>query len=330
MRWLTGLVLVLACFWGGYWFVGKRAFEAATHSWFDTLQTNGKIATKAGLEIAGFPNRFDLTITAPQLSDPATGLDWQAPFLQVLSLSYKPWHVIVAFPPEQNLTLPPETMKIRSGKLQTSVVVKPQPSLPLDRLTLVGEMLEILGESGWTLRADALQFATRADESRAGWHEVGLNLTNLTPDARLMALLQGVLPAQIGLIRGDAHLEFTAPIDRSILENQPQLATIELDDLRLEWGTMRVSAKGQAKADAAGFAQGDVVLRLENWRVALDVAQTLGVISAENRKLWNQTAQFLVDGSDDKNTIELPLKFENGLAFIGPIPVGPAPQFYLQ
>jgi hypothetical protein len=330
MRWLTGLVLVLGCLWGGYWFVGKRGFEAATHSWFDTLQAQGKTATNGGLEILGFPNRFDLTVTDLHIADPVTGLDWQAPFFQVLSLSYKPWHVIAAFPPEQRLALLHEAMTIRSGKLQASVVVKPQPSLPLDRLTLAGSEMDLIGDSGWTLQAEALQFASRADESRANWHEVGLNLTNLTPDARLMALFQAALPPQIGLIRADAHLGFTAPIDRLALQTQPRLETIELADLRLEWGTMLVSASGTAKADAAGFTEGDALLRLENWRVALDVAQSMGVLTAENRRLWEQAAQFLSARSNGKETIELPVQFKNGLAFVGPIPVGPAPRFYLQ
>ncbi|MGB3281106.1 MAG: DUF2125 domain-containing protein, partial [Pseudorhodobacter sp.] len=147
---------------------------------------------------------------------------------------------------------------------------------------------------------------------------------------RLMALFQGVLPAQIGLIRADAHLGFTASIDRLALETQPRLDRVELADLRLEWGTMRVGATGTAKADAAGFAEGEALLRLENWRVALDVAQSLGVLSAENRRLWEQAAQYLATRSNGEDTIELPLQFKNGLAFVGPIPVGPAPRFYLQ
>lgn len=325
MRWLTGLVVVLGCLWGGYWFVGERGFEATVREWFVLLQNHGKVATNSGLAVHGFPNRFDLTISDPHFSDPKTGIEWKMPFIQVLSLSYKPWHVIAAFPPEQRLTLPPETMTIRADKLQASVVVKPQSLLPLDRLALVGEAVEAVGDSGWIVKAETVQFATILDESRMNWHKVGLNISNLMPDARLMALFNGVLPAQVALIRADAHAGFTAPIDNMLLDSQPRLAALELDDLRIDWGTMSVTAKGNVIADGAGFAEGDAVLRLENWRVALDVAETMGILTPKQRKLWDQAAQFLAPQPEVTETIEIPLKFQSGLTFIGPIPVGPAP-----
>jgi hypothetical protein len=207
--------------------------------------------------------------------------------------------------------------------MQASVVVKPLPALPLDRMTLVGTTLSAVGDKGWVVGADTVQFATRLDESRNDWHEIGLNVTNLAPDAGLMALFNGVLPAQVGLIRADAHVGFTAPIDRQVLTTVPQIAQIDLDNLRIEWGTLQVTATGSVVADADGFAQGDAVLRLENWRVALDVAQGTGILSAKDRKLWEQAAQFLARNSD---SLELPLRFQNGRSFVGPLPVGFAPR----
>lgn len=326
MRWLISLVLGLGCIWGSYWFVGERGFEAAARGWFATLQDNGKVANFNELSVHGFPNRFDLTVTAPHLGDPATGIDWQAPFFQVLSLSYKPWHVIAAFPPEQRLVFPPEAVTIRSAKLQASVVAKPQTLLPLDRMSLVGEALEAVGDKGWTVRAETVQFATRLDESRTNWHEVGLNIGNLTPDSALMALFTAVLPPQVALIRIDAHVGLTAPIDRMALSTKPQIAAVELDDLRIDWGSLGVAAYGQVITDAAGFAEGDAVLRLENWRVALDLAESMGILARDQRALWERAAQFLAKSPNGVETLELPLRFANGQTFIGPLPVGPAPR----
>jgi len=326
MRWLTGFVMLLGCLWGGYWFVGERGFEAAAKGWFATLQDNGKAASYSDLTVQGFPNRFDLTITDPDFSDPATGFDWQAPFFQVLSLSYKPWHVIAAFPPEQRLVLPPEAMTIRAAKLQASVVAKPQTSLPLDRLSLVGEALEAVGDRGWKVRAQTVQFATRLDESRMDWHEIGLNIGNLTPDAALIEQFGAVLPPEVAMIRVDAHVGMTAPIDRKVLETRPQIAALDLSDLRIDWGTMGITATGKVVADIAGFAEGDAVLRLENWQVALDVAQSMGILAPDKRKLWERAAQFLAKRSDGLDTLELQLRFAKGLTLIGPLPVGPAPR----
>lgn len=325
MRWLLGLVLVLGGLWCGYWFIGARGFEAATTAWIAQLEANGTSVRHDGLSVQGFPNRFDLTVTAPRVADPAKGIAWEAPFFQVLSLSYKPWHVIAAFPKEQRLTLPQGSVILQADKLQASVVAQPVPALPLDRLTLIGDKLVALGE-GWTLRAEALRFATRRVEAGQNAHELALTITDLSPDAGLMALFDGVLPPQVALIRLDAVTEFTAPIDRMALQTHPQLAAMSISEARVDWGDIGVSATGRVTPDAAGFADGKVTIRLENWRLALDVAQSIGVIGQSNRKVWDQAAAFLALGSSDKDAIELPVQFRDGIAMVGPFPVGAAPR----
>ncbi|WP_050528774.1 DUF2125 domain-containing protein [Pseudorhodobacter aquimaris] len=322
MRWLTGLVLVLVALWSGYWFIGARGFEGAANSWITSLQDNGKTADHDGLAVRGFPNRFDLTVTRPQFADPATGIGWQSAFVQLFSLSYKPWHLIAAFAPEQRLTLPYEGITLRTEKMQASLVASPLPTLPLDRITLIGDMLTAEGDSGWSLRADALRFASRKLKGDA--HEVALTLTEFAPDPQLMTHFGGILPDRIGLIRLDTTLGFTAPIDRLILETRPRLATLDLAEARVDWGNMHVSAKGRLIADSAGFAEGDIMLKLTNWPLALDVAQQMGLIAPDARQLWEQAAGFLAQENGD--TLEIPVSLRNGRAMVGAIPVGPAPR----
>lgn len=224
-------------------------------------------------------------------------------------------------------------MTLRSSKLQASVVAKPQPSLPLDRITLIGDMLELVGDRGWTVKADSVRFATRLDESRLNWHEIGLNITNLTPDAQLIALFGDTLPQQLALIRVDAHAGLTGPLDRTFPATDPQIAALELSDLQIDWGTLRVTATASVIADSAGFAQGEAVLRLKNWQVALDVAEQVGALTPDQRALWQRAAQFLATQSTEAETIAVPLTFDGGQTRIGPLAVGPAPrlrQGYLQ
>jgi hypothetical protein len=326
MRWLTGLVMVLGCLWGGYWFLGERTFETGARGWFTTLQQDGKIATNSGLAVHGFPNRFDLTVTDAHFADPATGFDWQLPFFQVLSLSYKPWHVIVAFPPEQRLALPPVAMTLQTTKMQASVIAKPQPALPLDRLTLIAEALALTGDAGWQVAAETLQFATRLDESRSNWHDIGLNIANLTPDRSVSALTNGLLPEQLAVIRLDAHVGLTGPIDQGVLVSKPLISAVELDNLHLEWGPLRITAKGSVVADAKGLAQGSAVLELENWRLALELAEKAGLLPDGQRPLWEQAAAFLAQPASGDDAIALPLTFQNGQTAIGPLIISSAPR----
>lgn len=325
MRWFTGLFLALGVLWCGYWFIGARGFEGAAGAWFNQVEASGKVATHQGLAVQGFPYRFDLTVTEPRFADTGAGIEWQAPFFQILSLAYKPWHVIAALPPEQRLTIGREAMSIRAAKLQASIVAQPVTALPLDRLTVIGDQMEAVGDAGWTLHADALRFATRRTVGNNA-HELGLTLTDLSPDPALMALFDGVLPPLVGLIRLDAVAGFTAPLDRTALQTHPRLATLDVSEAQVDWGDLRVSAKGRVVADTAGFAEGEVTLRMENWQLALDVAQSMGMIAAKDRGLWDRAAGLLALGSSDKTAIELPLQFRGGKALIGPIPVGAAPR----
>ena len=101
MRALVWVVIAVAVTWGGYWFVGARALETGAQAWFQAQTEAGLVAERSDLSVSGFPNRFDLTVTDLRLADPDAGFGWTAPFVQILSLSYKPWHIIAAFANQQ-------------------------------------------------------------------------------------------------------------------------------------------------------------------------------------------------------------------------------------
>ena len=106
MRKLLFLMVVLVALWSGYWFVGSNAVREGVNGFFADAATQGLVAENTGVTVAGFPNRFDLTVEGLHLADPASGAGWNAPFVQVFAMTWKPWHIIAAFPPEQEVVLP--------------------------------------------------------------------------------------------------------------------------------------------------------------------------------------------------------------------------------
>ena len=101
MRVLLGVTALLGALWAGYWVVGSSAAQSGMADWFDERRAEGWVAEYDDLAVRGFPNRFDAGFTEISLADPGTGLAWQAPFFQLLALSYKPNHVIAVWPDEQ-------------------------------------------------------------------------------------------------------------------------------------------------------------------------------------------------------------------------------------
>ena len=121
MRALLGIVLAVAGLWAGYWWVGSSAVERGAVDWFAAQEAKGMVARNGGIAVSGFPNRFDLTVTAPELANPAQGIGWSAPFAQVFAMTWKPWHIIAALPQEQTLRLPGQDVTITSTRLPASI-----------------------------------------------------------------------------------------------------------------------------------------------------------------------------------------------------------------
>ena len=74
MRALLIVVLVVSALWAGYWVVGSQAMERGVTGWFAAQDGGPLTAEQQGITVAGFPNRFDLTVTEPRLSNAETGV----------------------------------------------------------------------------------------------------------------------------------------------------------------------------------------------------------------------------------------------------------------
>lgn len=324
MRWLIGLVVAAFVLWGGYWFVGSSAMQRGAERWFADAPAHGLVAENTGLRVRGFPSRFDLTVDGIRIADPARGIEWTAPFAQVLMLSYKPWHAILALPNEQRLTLPQGRFQIASDRMMGSVVVVPGTDLALDRLRMEGTALRILGEGGQQGQADQMLVATERDEAQENAHRIGVQVTNLLLPAGLAA--RTGLPATVASIHMDATARLTAPLDRHLRETHPALDAVTLRDARVVWGDVTLTASGDLVADTAGFASGQIKLRVDNWRAALDAAQAAGMIAPDMASNLERALRVMAVAGGNADVLEMPVTFANGQARMGMFPLGAAPR----
>ena len=321
LLWITGLLAVL---YSGYWFVGQRAMQSGAEAFFANAARDGLVAENNGLTVNGFPSRFDLTVTDLHLADPRTGLDWRAPFVQVFALSYRPWHVITAFAPTQTFGTPDQTITLTNDKLQASLIVSPGGALALDRTTLVGTGLRATSDANWVLAAEALRFATRIDPSLANTHEIGVEITRMTPDPALSALMP-TLPPVIELIQLDAFATFSAPIDRFAPQTQPQLTALSVKEAGFTWGSLQASASGDLTV-VNGMPEGRIALSVRGWRDLVPLAVTMGAIQPGVAPTVTRVIEALTTSSGDPELVEIPLVFANGRMSLGLIPLGPAPR----
>ncbi|HLQ18746.1 MAG TPA: DUF2125 domain-containing protein, partial [Tabrizicola sp.] len=291
MRKLLFLMVVLTVLWSGYWYVGSTAVRDGVTTWFADAARQGITAENAGVTVAGFPNRFDLTIDEPKLADPVSGAGWQAPFVKVFAMTWKPWHIIAALAPDQVVTLPDQVVTVGSADLKASLRAKPSTDLPLAEVRIAGTSLDLASDQGWTLALGDFTVGLRADEALGPTgYEFGFDLAPLTPDPAFLSAVKAVtipdvppsdLPATVDALWGSVFLTLSAPLDRHAGEARPLLKRVEINQFNLTWGQLAASASGVIEADANGYAAGKVTIDVTNWDRLPAVLVAAGLIKPE-------------------------------------------------
>jgi hypothetical protein len=325
MRGLIWLALGLAMLWGGYWVVGSTFVERAATQWFADQRARGLTADSGDISVSGFPSRFDLTVSNPDLADPVAGWGYSAPFVQVLSMTWKPWHVIAALPNEQSIVVMGQLVDVRSSHMLGSLRLAPTADLPLREMRVEGREVSVSSDQGWTIGTKSLVLAVAPDATKPNELRLGLNVTDLAPDPKLTALVPD-LGDLISKIYLDATLTLTAPLDRRAAETKPAVEGLTIADFQLIWGSLTLAAKGQASPDAAGFAAGQVDIRIENWRQIPALIVAMGLVRPEMGDAIARGIEALAREGADPEVLDLPLVFADGRMTLGPLPLGLAPK----
>ncbi|WP_138934918.1 DUF2125 domain-containing protein [Roseovarius arcticus] len=338
MRILLAICLALAAAWAGYWFIGSTAVKSGITAWFDARQSEGWLAEYSDLSVQGFPSRFDTTLTDLRLSDPVSGLGWEAPFFQLLTLSYTPNHVIAVWPHEQRITSPEGTYTLASRDMRASLVVEASTAVALKRATMTAEGLAWTPEAGGDAAAvEALRLAAERlddapDTGDARYH-LGLAAEGVAPAASRLALVdpEGTLPRVLDTLNADITVDFSAPWDRLAIENaRPQPTHIEMKRVAASWGVMTLEGSGTLDVDPQGFPTGTITVKARNWREMLALAERAGALTPDAATMAENALGLVASGSGNGKTLEVPLRFEGGRIWLGPLPIGDAPILRLQ
>lgn len=329
MRKLLWLALVAAGLWGGYWFIGATSLERQTKAFFNGAAANGLDARYDTIAVAGFPNRFDLTVEGVEIADPATGFGWKAPFVQLLTMTWKPWHIIAALPNDQIIITPYQTVSITSDRLMASVQVHPTTNLGLYETRLEGSDLGFASDLGWTVAVEKLFASTLENPANRNVQRLGVKLDNLSPDAAMLTKLAGTdLPALIETVHLDVSVTFTSPIQINPATARPQLSAVDVTDARVIWGGLKLTASGALTAGPDGVAVGTVKIRIAGWRRLPAVIAAMGLVGPQMAPNIERGLEVMAKAGPDPEVLELLLVCADGRISLGPFPLGPAPQFF--
>lgn len=330
MRMIWGLLVVAiiaTIAWGSYWFVGARAMDRAVGA---VLQGNPAVSAQSH-SVQGFPNRFDLTLNAPEVAQ--GGWQWRAPFVQFFALSYRLNHVIAVFAHDQQFTRPGQftqpgqEISLHTTDMRASLVMESGLALALERFALVAEA-PALSTAGETHRADAARLASEASGPQR--HRLVIELENAFPDPAAMAIYdpQGHWPRRFDIVRLEGEAEFDRPLDRHALEGAPpRLTGLALTGARLVFDGSAITARGRLEPDARGYLSGEVVLEVQGWRELMRRARDAGLMPAEHDTLATLGLQSMTD-PENPDRLEAPLTVRAGDVMVGPVVLGSIPPIY--
>ena len=318
-------VLVAGLAWSGFWVFAAWQTRGATENWFADRRAAGWEASYSDLAVRGFPNRVDRTFTDLVLADPRSGVIWEAPFFQVFQLSYKPGHLIAAWPETHVLTTPGGQWQITGQGQRASVV---QDATGLDRANFEAETLNITTDDGRAAALAGLRAALHRQDDDATAYRLAATVTALSTDGALMTTPG--LPGQANALQIDALLRFDAPIDTgTVPQTRPQPRAIDLRLAQYSFGDLDLRLAGTLDIDAGGTPTGKLTVRAQNWRAMIRAARQSGHLPPGLADAVEQGLGLIAGLSGSRDTIDLPLTFADGQTRLGPIPLGPAPKIRL-
>ncbi len=333
MKRLLLFIVICALGWASYWWIGSTAATRGFTQWFEDRRADGWIAEAADITTQGFPSRFDTTLTQIALADPRTGLAYEAPFLQIFALSYRPQHLIAVWPKSQTLATPYGRGMVTTEDMRASLVLEPSDSLAINRANLAVQGLDVALDSGARFGAETLFAAieTIGEEDRT--YHFGLDSEGLYAPAPKGVVLQSsdILPDRFSHARADITVQFSAPWDRYALEQaRPQPERIDIKRAEARWGQLTLKLAGSLTVDGNGVPTGQIAIKAENWRDILKIGVASGLVPDKLATPLEQGLALLAGLTGNRNSLDLPLGFTNGFVTLGPIPLGPAPKLIVR
>ncbi|MBB5723147.1 hypothetical protein FHS72_002784 [Loktanella ponticola] len=330
MKRLTYFVAILALIYSGYWAVGSYALKNTVQNQLTTLENNGWLVDYSALNTRGFPSRFDTTATDLNITAPDQSISYMTDIVQVLALSYRPNHAIIAFAPEQSLILDGLPIEIASDGLRASVGVNANTSLSLDAVTAEAKSLQFNLEQGTISSLNDALFAMRESSAAPNTYDTYFTSSDIAWPALILGQLpaDNRLPETVDAATIDAAITLDRPIDRLTLSawqtDPANLRGVDLRSLSITWGPFVITGNGSFTINEAGTPDGTITLTANDWKGILAAAQSLGVISEQYQFMAQSIGETLSQGDD---TLVLPITVANGNLSIGPLPLGPAPKF---
>jgi hypothetical protein len=316
---LTGLVLLAVIAYAAYWHYVAGMLRDQLAPWAESRAAEGYVVHWDDARIGGFPGsfRFDFTnLSFGTLRPLPATLNAASASARALPWNLKHWEFTA--PGGARLVEPSETAGFAARRVDGAVDVEGRTIGSLD-LTAVD--LSGIGLAQGARIADATAHIELPPTPPQSHSDTAIGMALQVNQATLRVAVPG-------LGNTLSALSFTAQI-KGALPPGPFVAalsrwrddggTIELQSLRLRWGSLQVDASGTLALDNALQPEGAFSTVITGQDAAVDVAVMTGALKPDNAGAAKAVLGLLSrPNAKGEKTITLPMTIENEQLYLGP------------
>jgi len=310
--WLYGPIIgfaLLVGLYSAYWFYAIGKIEQGLDDWIAQQRADGVEIDYAAREFSGFPYRFMVAFDAP------TYRNWQADWRgEKLELFMQPWnyrHAIARAPGRNEFV-----SQLFSGTALLDEDSAASFRWNADGLTDVGLTLNlaelVTDQADISVRGLKTNFTERGTTARLG---VDWDAISISPE-----LVAGQDWSYLGpeLQQSRMRMELTGLVDGPSAQD-PLSRAVNLAQLRLNWGPLKLGAKGEFAISPTGHLDGPLNIRLDDVDALSSAMEQAGRLPPQSALI----VQAIGTASKDGEFLSLPIS--DGAVTILGFPVATLP-----
>jgi hypothetical protein len=358
---LTTVIVALVGGWSWFWYYAADRAQAAVDGWRAREAKAGRIYNCGKQEIGGFPFRFEVNCerASALLKNNQPPVEVKAGSVLLATQVYQPNLLITEFIGPLTIADIGQAPKIIANWKLGQSSVRGTPQAP-ERVTVVFDepVIDLVNGERHTnlLRAKHIEIHGRIAEGSAAANpvlELAFTLEQASAPAFNPATVKPIDVEIDAVVRGLG--DFTPkPWRERFRELQRKGGRIEIKQARVKQGDTLAVSSGSLSIDPNGQLDGQLsvtVAGLEPFLIAIGAAQLvqqspnmdkvagmldrlspgLGDVAREQAgtnlslgiNMLGQSASL-----EGRQAVTLPLRFKDGVAYLGPIPLGPTPALF--
>ncbi len=278
----------------------------------------------------GYPSRIDTTVDRLRLTKSWGCFRLAGAFFQLFASELSAERgVIAVWPAEQILTIAGLPVRCERRTLRARPAwALPPPALPGSGDCGIGAAASAGRKRPGMAGADRLLAAARRAAGAEASYDLYLEASVVTLPAPLRQAVDpaGPCPMPCKACASMGTVTLDRPLDRQ-LADRVSVRALDLRDAALVWGPVQIGLLGEVQVDANGVPDGALTLRLTDWRSALAMAATLGLVPQGSAPALTALGETLSAGDEEQAGSADHLR--EGKWNWGPVPLGPAPRFAL-